>query len=146
LLPHRLDFTFEDTLLAEGFEVDESKTGFTSTTDEPAVLIVNFPIQQQPYVPEDFPENEMPGVWEDSRTMTQIEEELLEEENQEEAAVVLAAEVGAEEGAEERQEELEDQAQEGNAVPIAEEEQANEDQPEEEQAEEDKAEVAAANS
>lgn len=53
-------------MIADGVEVDESGDGFATTTDEPAVLIVNCPADQKPYVVEDFPDPEaddFPGTW-----------------------------------------------------------------------------------
>lgn len=63
-LPQRFDFSFQDTVLATGVEIDESGDGFAATTDEPAVLIVNCPASQKPYTIDDFPDpdaDDFPG-------------------------------------------------------------------------------------
>lgn len=50
----RFEFSFNDTLIADGIEVDESGDGFATTTSEPAFLAVNAKANQQPYTIDDF--------------------------------------------------------------------------------------------
>ena len=66
VFPKLLDLRFKDPKVSQGLEIDPEGTRVTSNQSTPAVLILSEPCNPEPYTREDFPEDELPGLYEES--------------------------------------------------------------------------------
>ena len=66
VFPKRLDLRFKDPKVSQGLEIDPEGTRVTSSQSTPAVLILSEACNPEPYTREDFPEDELPGLYEES--------------------------------------------------------------------------------
>ena len=92
-MPERFEFSFNETLVATGVEIDENGDGFACPTEEMAVLVVNAPASQKAYTLEDFPDPEaddFPGM-----LMTVEPTEAAEDEEEIDAAAAAVVTGGS---------------------------------------------------